>query len=167
MLQLHEDNAALKSQVAQLNRAVHLRSNMVTFTDGWTLCPGFTQSPDAMRYNATNSFCVKELPLDDLHLNAVCCYGPMQIRLHKDCARDNLVLVGEPLARNTGVDPEPVTVKMMLDGINAWCRKPYKEITNYRHFLSYRGQPPTLDRVNMVTFDHDTQRWSYVMKLWY
>lgn len=167
MLQLHEDNAALKSQVAQLNGAVHLRGNMATFTDGWTLCPGFAQAPDVMWDDATNTCHVDAVPLDDLHLNALCCYGPMQIEMHEDCAPDNMALVGEPLARDTGVDPEPVTVRMMLDGINAWCRKPFRETTNYRHFLDYDGQTPALNCVKQVNFDHDTQRWSYVMRLWY
>ncbi|KAK9826964.1 hypothetical protein WJX74_001919 [Apatococcus lobatus] len=76
--------------------------------------------------------------------------GVCKILPHEDCAPDNLALVGDPLHRDRKADLKPVTVRMLLAAINAWCLKPFEETTNYHHFIDYHGQAPCMEAIEMV-----------------
>ncbi len=156
---LQRDNALLCKDVSQLTGALRLGEGVIEFTDGWRLCPGFTKTVDRMWDKAENS-CHQIKPLD-----AICCWGLMEIQPHEDVQADSLILVGRGSGRSNAREGlVDVTVRELIEAINAWCSKPFWETTNYMHYLDLDGREPLMEGTEMTRFNHSTQRWLYIME---
>lgn len=154
---LGSELSSTRDEVGQLKGALRLKHGLTRFTDGWELCPGFAWKPDTME-DPTGAI---KMLLDNLHLDAICCFGAMEISPYNDEVEDdNFILVGEATDQNK---MRPITVRELLEGINQWCRKPFKHTTNYHEFLKFDGRAPLLRRIVMSYYNHSTKRWHYTM----
>ena len=157
--QLGAENAILQTCTHQLRKAVHLKPGLVNFSDEWRLHPRFTTEADKMWDDTV--YTERISPMDDLHLDATAGYGRMQIRPVADLAQDNLICLGER-------EEDRVTVRELLQGINAWCSKPYGDTTNFLAHIDDGGDgPPLLDSINQTGFDRDTKRMNFEMSFSY
>lgn len=160
---LTKDNVGLRTDLAQLQKSLHLNRDFTTFSDGISFSPKFTKGIDQMWPDSDNSTenNPDDLGIDDLHLQATACYGGIQIHPHEECW-DDIIQVGE-----AGIHDQRITVRQLIDAINAWCLSPSQsgksKVDEYMLCSSYGNAPygPYWEGLKFLHFDHDTQRYAY------
>lgn len=106
-------NATLTQELAAMQRTLHLKEDLFTFSDGYRLFLSFDDSNSTME--SPDVCCMKsfrDLPLDAVHANATAWYGKMKFDL-SCCDTGQTVTVGEVHKR--------VTVKEFVDAIQSWA----------------------------------------------
>lgn len=110
---LQGQNVTLTEELAAMQRTLHLKDDLFTFSDGYRLFLSFDDSNSTME--SPDACCMKsftELPLDAVHANATAWYGKMKSDL-SCCDVGQTVTVG-------GVHKR-VTVTEFADAIQSWA----------------------------------------------
>lgn len=143
----------LQALEVELQQSVCISRDLVHFSDGWRLWPGFGRRPDTLMDRALK----KERLMDTLHLDVLCGHGPMEIAV----GADNFIFLG-------GAD-QLVTVRELLQGITKWCNEPFANSTKYEHFLlegvAADENEPFLISMQYDGYNKHTQRQRYLMKI--
>lgn len=135
-------------------QALHLTKEFTAFSDGFAFSPGFTKETDAM-WPKTSQI-GDDFELDELHLNATATFGPIQI--HINACWDDTILVGE-----SGRLEERITVRQLLDVLNAWCSAPAHDgQTKVDQYITCgRSYCPLWGGLRRLPYDVGTQRYAY------
>lgn len=162
---LETENDAIKKQVADLRKemeqhqqALHLTRHFTAFSDGFAFYPGFTKDTDAM-WPKTSKI-GDDTDLDELHLDATATFGPMQVHVQGACWHDT-ILIGEP-----GELAARITVRQLLDAVNAWCSSPTDNgKTKADRYICGQNLWPTWGGLRCLPFDEGSQRYAYQLVL--
>ena len=108
---LQQEKNKLALELIAVKSALHLKKDLMTFSDGFELVPGFGAGGAMLHPPDACSACsdYRELPIDDLHRQATAFHGQISIGFYCDNDSER-VLVGEKDRR--------VTVQEFLDAID-------------------------------------------------
>ena len=139
---LQDENKKLSGMVSALSQTLCLKDDLMTFTDGTSLCPAFGEGVAFLWPCENLSYFsdLREMPLDPLHANATAFYGRIALDFGFEEWPELLVM---------GKVDERTSVQQYLEGIDAWCKhwktqQPDTEVTQsmQESFLGWKSARP-------------------------